>query len=143
MVSPVDDMLTSKLVEPQATEHYMSVGITALDIISEAMVQSRRTEFRRILDLPCGGGRVTRHLKAFFPDSRITVSELDKAKQDFVTSHFRVRSLDVPADFSGEPAQQFDLIFVGSLLTHFNEAMFRKTSRLPAEVAQPRAASWS
>ena len=125
-VSPIDDMLDVMAPEPKRMKHYMSIGQTAVEIISEAMVLGRRTGFDRILDLPCGGGRVTRHLKVFFPDALIVVSELDKAKQSFVTSHFGVPALDVPADFSGEPKQQFDLIFVGSLLTHLNQVMFRR-----------------
>jgi SAM-dependent methyltransferase len=87
------------------------------------MLLARKTRFDNLLDVPCGYGRVTRHLVKFFPDSQIFVSEKDKAKQHFCASAFGTKELDLPLDFCGEPKRQFDLIFVGSLLTHLNERL--------------------
>jgi hypothetical protein len=107
VVSPLDDMLMRE--HPAGMGHYMAVGVSAVEGLTEAMLLARRTRFGRILDLPCGGGRVTRHLRAFFPDSEIVVSDLDKAKQAAVTAQFGVAAIDVPADFAGPPGQTFDL----------------------------------
>ena len=123
-ISPNDDMF----VEGQL-EYYLSVGASALEVISEAMLLSGKTEFARILDLPCGGGRVTRYLAKFFPDSVIFVSDIDKAKQAFCASQFGVQAADIPADFAGDPPHSFDVIFVGSLLTHFNRQRATDTLR--------------
>jgi SAM-dependent methyltransferase len=119
-ITPLDDMAHIDM------EHYLSIGVSAIEVLTEIMLLERRVRFERILDLPCGGGRVTRHLKAFFPEAEIVVSDLDKAKQSAVASQFGVAGLDVPGDFSGQPTEQFDLIVVGSLLTHLDAATFRR-----------------
>jgi SAM-dependent methyltransferase len=116
-ISQQDDMFEGDI------EHYLFAGRSALEVISEAMLLARKTRFDNMLDVPCGYGRVTRHLVKFFPDSQIFVSEKDKAKQHFCAATFRTKELDLPSDFSGEPTRQFDLIFVGSLLTHLNERL--------------------
>src|SRR5262245_10347339 len=83
MSSPADDMF----VEGQL-EHYWSVGRSAIDIIAAAMIAAGKTRVTSALDLPCGGGRVTRHLKAFFPDPALFAGDLDRIKQVFVTETF-------------------------------------------------------
>lgn len=110
-----DDMFVAEQLD-----HYLWAGTSALEVISEAMLLARKTRFHSVLDMPCGYGRVTRHLVKFFPDSEIFVSEIDKAKQKFCAATFGGREIDLPADFSGEPTRHFDLIFVGSLLTHLD-----------------------
>jgi SAM-dependent methyltransferase len=116
-ISQHDDMFEGDL------QHYLFSGRWALEVISEAMLLARKMRFDNLLDVPCGYGRVTRHLVKFFPDSQIFVSEKDKAKQHFCASTFGSKELDLPLDFCGEPTRQFDLIFVGSLLTHLNERL--------------------
>jgi SAM-dependent methyltransferase len=120
-ISDQDDML-----EAGHLQQYLFVGTSALEIISEAMLLARKTHFETLLDVPCGYGRVTRHLEKFFFDSEIFVSEIDKAKQRFCSSTFEVQEIDLPPDFSSEPTRCFDLIFVGSLLTHLNENLSKK-----------------
>ena len=114
-ISPHDDMFVAGQLE-----HYLYVGTSALEIISEGMLLARKTHVANVLDVPCGYGRVTRHLVKFFPDAAVFVSEIDKAKQNFCASAFAAHGIDLPRDFSGEPPRDFDLIFVGSLLTHLN-----------------------
>ena len=118
-VSPVDDMIGKA-----GLEYYEVVGLSALEIISEAMLLARREDFPDILDLPCGGGRVTRQLVRFFPESTIYVCDAEKPKEDFVASHFKLPRFEAPIDFKGTPARQVDLIFVGSLLTHLDQDLF-------------------
>jgi SAM-dependent methyltransferase len=117
-IAPNDDMFIAGELD-----HYLFVGISALQVVSEAMLLATKTGFARILDLPCGFGRATRHFVKFFPDSDIFVSEIDKEKQAFASTQFDAHGFDVPPDFSGEPAGRFDLIFVGSLLTHLNAGL--------------------
>src|SRR5262249_43255454 len=116
-ISPHDDMFVAGELAS-----YLFVGTSALEVISEAMLLARKTHFADVLDVPCGYGRVTRHLVKFFPESQIFVSEIDRAKQGFCASTFGAQGIDLPPDFTGEPSRCFDLIFVGSLLTHLNEA---------------------
>lgn len=101
-------------------DHYLRVGRGAIDLIVAAMVAANRTSFERILDLPCGGGRVTRHLRAMFPDATIAVSELDTRKEDFVVETFNVQRAPANPDFEYESSERYDLVFCGSLLTHLD-----------------------
>jgi SAM-dependent methyltransferase len=123
-ISPHDNMYDRKRADPM--DHYLGVGRSAIDILVRALALTGKTRVNTILDLPCGGGRVTRHLMTFFPESEIFVGELDRRLEDFVLESFGVERFRAPADFSGEPEGQFDLIFVGSLLTHFDEDKFKR-----------------
>jgi SAM-dependent methyltransferase len=89
------------------------------------MLLAGRTDFRQVLDLPCGGGRVTRHLVKFFPDATIFVGDIDAKKQAFVVSQFGTRAHEAPHDFSSSSRERFDLIFVGSLVTHLPKRLYR------------------
>lgn len=123
-ISEHEDMLAQ---DAGAIDDYKRIGLTALRILSEAMVLTGRTQFQDVLDLPCGGGRVTRHLRAFMPDARIHVGDVDTDKLNSVVSQFAAERFDFPRDFQGEPARTFDLIFSGSLLTHFDRDLFENT----------------
>jgi SAM-dependent methyltransferase len=109
---------------PEGRQHYFDVGRSAMEIIAEAMVLARRTSFQSVLEIPCGGGRVTRHLVKFLPGAGISVSDVEKTKQSAVAAQFGVEGVDIAADFSEPIPRRFDLIFVGSLLTHLQEHMF-------------------
>jgi len=117
-ISPQDDML-----EPGQLQHYLASGTSGLEVISEAMLLARRSSFSSVLDVPCGYGRTTRHLVNFFSDAEVFVSETDKAKQDFCSRTFGAQPIDLPPNFVGTPPRLFELIFVGSLLTHLNAAL--------------------
>src|SRR5437763_15059707 len=66
-ISRHDDMYSRR--EAGAMNHYMHVGRSAIRVIASALVAAAKPDVRLILDLPCGGGRVTRHLRAFFPEA--------------------------------------------------------------------------
>jgi SAM-dependent methyltransferase len=121
-VAPHDAMFARGL--PGATEHYMAVGRSAIEVICQAMITAHKTDIRTVLDLPCGAGRVTRHLAAFFPRAELYISDLDKAGECFVADNFGATAITATSDFSSPPPMRFDLIFVGSLLTHFDEPTF-------------------
>ena len=120
-VSSEDDMMAPDTSE--GVSHYFRVGVSAIELISEAMVLARRTKFSRVLDFPCGGGRVTRHLVKFFPDSEISVSDVERPKQAAVVAQFGVKPVECAPDFSAPLPELYDLIFVGSLLSHLDERM--------------------
>ncbi len=123
-ISPLDAMFQTGV--PGAREHYFSVGRSAVGLIARAMLCTGRTEFESILDLPSGAGRVTRHLRTLFPDARLFVAELDKKQRAFAAETFCAEQFETTADFGAAPGRQFDLIFVGSLVTHFNATLFKR-----------------
>ena len=109
-VSKADTMLLGN------DAHYLSVGQSALSAIERAIGDA---EPESILDLPCGFGRVTRALRARFPHAKITVSDLDRPGVDFSAKVFDARAAYSVRDFRDlELGEKYDLIWVGSLITH-------------------------
>ena len=108
-VSEADTMLADDT-------HYLAVGQSALALVERALGDK---EPRSILDLPCGFGRVTRALRARFPHAAITVSDLDRPGVDFSARQFDARGAYSVRDFRTlDLDERFDLIWVGSLMTH-------------------------
>jgi SAM-dependent methyltransferase len=106
-------------------EHYLEVGQSASRAIRRALRGAPVPQ--RILDLPCGHGRVTRVLRAMYPDASITVCDIDQSGVDFTAKHFNARGIYSQADFRALAlAETYDLIWVGSLITHLPEQDTRR-----------------
>ena len=108
-------------------DSYLSVGFSATAQIANAMILTGRTDLPRILDLPCGHGRVTRCLRAVFPESEIVGCDLLRDGVEFCARQYGA----VPVHSVVEPEEiplpgEFDLIWVGSLLTHLDEDHCRR-----------------
>ncbi len=108
--------------------HYFDVGESALHAIETALGAARRPKstVRRILDLPCGHGRVMRFLRKAFPAAELTACDLDRGGVAFCAEHFGA----VPVVSHVEPAEiplagAYDLIWCGSLLTHLARDKWR------------------
>jgi SAM-dependent methyltransferase len=119
-ISPNDEMYAD---DKDHGQWYWSVGRSAIECISQSMAATgkRARDVTRILDFPCGHGRVMRYLKLAFPHAEITGGDLLRDGVDFCASRFGavpVYSDNDPARI-GLPAKAFDLIWVGSLFTHF------------------------
>lgn len=100
--------------------HYLSVGQSALAAVGRTLDGA---EPRNILDLPCGFGRVTRALRARFPHAAITVSDLDRPGVAFSAHEFDARAAYSVRDFRDlDLGEAYDLIWVGSLMTHLPAA---------------------
>jgi SAM-dependent methyltransferase len=134
-IGPHDGMFAPGV--PGSEAHYFSVGKSAIEAIAQVMVATRKTSFGKVLDLPCGGGRVTRHLVKFFSDSEIFISELDRRNENFTAETFGVKPIVASPDFTDRPSHTFDLIFVGSLVTHLDEPKFRRAVRWFTEALAP------
>ena len=116
---------------PLDARFYLWAGLSAIRCIENALQKSGSLRtVRAILDLPCGYGRVLRFLRAKFPDTEITASELDSGALEFcretlgvkiVESNTNLGKLSVPGCF--------DLIWCGSLLTHLDEGSAAKLIR--------------
>ncbi len=124
----------SREVSPQDTmflgdgQHYFDAGASALDCVMSALFTVRRSpaSIRRILDLPCGHGRVLRFLRASFPVAEITACDLDADGVAFCAEKFGAVPLVSKEDPAGIPLSGlYDLIWCGSLLTHLPEARGR------------------
>ena len=114
-ISPNDQM------HEASPEYYFQAGQLALRCVRLALLSAGRTDAARILDLPCGHGRVLRILKAAFPEASLTACDINRDGVDFCAQTLGatpVYSAPHPRDV--ELDDRFDLIWVGSLLTHLD-----------------------
>lgn len=136
-ICPDDGMLDPD--HPAAIEAYMYAGSDAIDIIATSMILNSMTSAPSVLDLPCGFGRVTRHLRAFLPDSSIFVADLEAEGTRFCQQNLGVAALEASEDFdSFDLGRSFDLIWSGSLLTHFDRDRFIAALHFFARSLTPR-----
>jgi SAM-dependent methyltransferase len=119
--------------DAEGLRHYDRVGRQAVQLVGDALALVRRDfgDVRNALDLPSGYGRVTRYLVEAISPSRVTVSDVDPAAVRFCRRELGVNGFvigTVPEAI--ELPGRYDLIFVGSLLTHLKErqcvALMRK-----------------
>jgi len=119
---PLDDMIDPKAPVDVELVHYESVGRGAADLIRSAL---RGRIPGRILDMPCGFGRVMRHLRAEYADAEIVACDIEPVKVEFCTAQFNAVPLASSADVSSiDLGAPYDVIWCGSLLTHLDEPTF-------------------
>jgi SAM-dependent methyltransferase len=120
------------MYEAGRAEHYLGVGLSAIAVVREALgSMDGKGQIRRILDFPCGYGRVLRFLRANFPDARITGAEVDADALAFCQRAFGIDTWQAtPEPRRLSPDRTFDLIWCGSLVTHFDEPKTRSLLRL-------------
>jgi trans-aconitate methyltransferase len=119
-------------------QHYFDVGREAVQLVLRLLMANLRLPPGAILDFPSGSGRVTRHLRAMFPDSRIGACDLYQEHIDFCEAEFGaepISSKENPDDLVIEP--EWDLVFCGSLLTHLPETLFVPTVRFMVRALSP------
>lgn len=118
----VDDHMFSE----ENPDHYFRVGRSAITCVTAALMLARRPAPRRILDFACGSGRVTRWLKAAFPEATIVVSDVREDSLTFLKNTFGVETVlsnPVFSDISFD--EPFDLVWCGSLITHLPQEQTR------------------
>jgi len=117
-ISPNDEMFTGN------EEHYFGVGQDAIGIINRALISAKKEpgDLETILDFPCGHGRVLRCLRVAFPKAKITGCDLNRDGVDFCAAQFGSIPVYSSLDLTqiDLPRDHFDLIWVGSLFTHFD-----------------------
>lgn len=99
---------------------YHRVGLSAIACIEAALEHARIGTVQTILNLPCGHGREGRYLAVRFPQAKVTACDIDRDGVEYCSRQFGA----IPAYSRQELAQlslgtQFDLIWCGSLVTHF------------------------
>ena len=121
----------NRFADKEEEAHYYEIGADAIRLIVGEMVRGLRKVPRTILDFPCGAGRVTRHLRAFFPQSRVFACDLYDQHVDFCVRELGAEGIISKENFDElDFGVQFDLIFCGSLLSHLPEDLFRPALRL-------------
>jgi SAM-dependent methyltransferase len=116
-ISPKDGMY-----QKGADESYLNVGYSALQNIRAAMNVVNKKDVKSILDFGCGYGRVLRAIRASFPNIKIVACDYEKEGVDFCSQIFNaigIYSQENPEET--KMAENFDLIWAGSLFTHFDQ----------------------
>jgi SAM-dependent methyltransferase len=109
------------MIRRSKPEHYFRLGLEALQFVQLAVVAAGASAPKRILDLPCGHGRVLRMLRAAYPEADISACDIDRDAVNFSATTFGA----VPIYSTEDPGEvpltgTFDVIWCGSLLTHLN-----------------------
>lgn len=114
-----DQMLRSDA--PGDVAHYLSDALSAIENMEASLAAAGRTwrDVTACLDLPCGYGRVTRHLVRRIDARRVTACDIDRQAVRFCAAELGVEPLRSRPDLRElNFPRHYDLIFVGSLLTH-------------------------
>jgi 2-polyprenyl-3-methyl-5-hydroxy-6-metoxy-1,4-benzoquinol methylase len=111
-----DHMATKDLVG------YYAIGASALSIIQTSIAAGKMSDPKEILDFACGAGRVTRWLSAAYPEAVVSGCDLRDADIDFHREVLGTKIWKSQEDFKSiNPPNKYDLIWVGSLLSHLSE----------------------
>ena len=122
-VSPRDGMVAA--TDP---DQYFDLGHRALELINFSAELCDKPHYPDILDLPCGHGRVLRWLRARYDYAQITACDLDRDGVDFCAQQFGALPVYSQPDLRALPFNaQFDLIWVGSLVTHLSRERWLTT----------------
>jgi hypothetical protein len=104
-------------------EAYFKAGKDALLICKRIMGEITPSS---IIDLPSGYGRVMRYFKNEWPNAKLTAVETDENALQFCKDHFHATPIRANSQMNFEIPNGSDLIFSGSLLTHFDEQQWDK-----------------
>lgn len=119
-------------------QHYFTVGEEAAQLVVRMLLANMRCPPAAILDFPSGSGRVTRHLRAMFPEARIGACDLYREHVDFCARQFGAEPIMSTENLDRlEIEPEWDLVFCGSLLTHLPESLFWPTIRFIVRALSP------
>jgi hypothetical protein len=110
--------------DPTAGPHrgaHLLAGLSALDCLRRALDAAGKQDVERLLDLPCGHGRIMRILKLAFPNTELGACDTDEAGVDYCARVFGATPFYSDEDPTRvEIDRQYDLIWCGSLFTHLD-----------------------
>jgi SAM-dependent methyltransferase len=117
-IAPGDGMFSDN--DP---EQYFAVGASAAELISESLAAARVPpgSVGRVLDYACGYGRVLRWLQAEFPKAYLLGVDTDPKAVQGSNLALGVETRQLDLNFAKPVDAPFDLIWVGSLMTHLPE----------------------
>ena len=107
--------------------HYLHCGASALNIILAAHGLADIPPPSSVLDFGAGAGRVTRWLRAAFPEAHISACDLRPEDMRFCRDHFGAEIWISGTDIAAlSVPRRYDLIWVGSVLTHLSAPKARE-----------------
>lgn len=126
------------MIKKSTPQHYLETGVSALSAINEGAPDLAGHPPRRILDFGSGFGRVARFLQAAWPQADLQICDVDFAGLAFCFSNLGMRGFQVGID----PAVMnlgtgYDLIWVGSVVTHLDAPVIDKLLKALAAALAP------
>lgn len=107
--------------------HYLGAGLSGLRAVQCGVPELAAAPPRRVLDFGCGFGRVTRFLQAEWPEADVNVCDVDFTGLAFCLAHLGVRGFQVGVDPAAmRLGGDYDLIWVGSVVTHLDAPVIMK-----------------
>lgn len=114
-----DDQMMIGAVNGWADYNY--VGISTVEVILSLLSFCKTEHVRSILDFGCGHGRGARHIRACFPNARMTFCDIDEGASRFCAESFKGDVMASSDDFDElSPQGEFDVIWLGSVFTHLD-----------------------
>jgi SAM-dependent methyltransferase len=132
IVQPYTASLNTDISENDAMyfgnrHHYFSCGASALTCILHCLGMSGIEKPKIILDFGCGAGRVTRWLRAAFPEAIIHACDIREQDLEFVRQSCCattwVSGIDIDCLV---PLSSYDVIWIGSVFTHLSAELSTK-----------------
>jgi SAM-dependent methyltransferase len=121
----VDDTISP--TETMNGQEYWILGQCAIEVIALACASAKVRNVERVLDLPCGHGRILRHLVNLFPGAEYHACDLDRRGVDFCSSTFGAVPIYSNEDLTAvEFPCTYDVIWIGSLFTHTSRQVTRR-----------------
>lgn len=142
LLSKYENAEVSQHISPDDTmfnQWYFDVGRSAVENVIVACATSGVTEVRKVLDLPCGHGRVLRHLVHLFPEAEFHACDLDKDGVDFCAANFGAMPVYSCEELTElDFKTHYDLIWIGSLFTHTSHDVTKRWLSHIARFLSPR-----
>jgi hypothetical protein len=134
VIAAGDDMFVGDAAQ------YFRIGREALALVRSACALAGCARVEGVLDLPSGHGRVARWLRAAYPTAKLAVSDTQAPGVRFCMD--QLGATGVPATVEGSHWAHlpgpYDIIWCGSLLTHFGLEQWVTHLRRFAERLAPR-----
>lgn len=129
VIRTISENETMNRADSTFPQEYWVAGRSAVQAIKSCLLAANKApaDIHRILDIPCGHGRILRYLKATFPEAELTACDLLTDGVDFCSSVFGAIPVYSDEKISQIPLKDnyYDLIWVGSLLTHLDSDQWR------------------
>ena len=118
LIDPADGMQVPDRAQ------YFTEGRDALMLVQAAVAQAGSGTVRAILDLPCGFGRVGRWFRTAYPAATLTACDTQAPGVEFCIEHLGADGVEAKLDGShwARLPGPYDVIWCGSLLTHFGRS---------------------
>lgn len=126
LLDPFDRFFEADAMLPDRSEtgvrNYLRQGEAAHAIVDRHLRLLGSPAPKRILDLPCGAGRVTRWFRKHYPNATIFATDLSLEEIRFCVDTFSCVAVNPALHIEDyELPENLDAIWCGSLLTHLSE----------------------